>query len=77
MYCSQKWDADMEYLGTVKMMLSSCVGSINFADPVNIRKAQKELMNQVRTKVIHISNKYKIQIECIEFGWDRFLPILK
>ena len=30
-------------------------------------------MIQVRTEAIHISNKYKIQIEPIQFEWDRFL----
>ena len=48
------------------MVLSSCVGGINFVDPANIRKAHKELVIQVRTKAIHISNKYKMQIEPIK-----------
>ena len=44
----------------LKWCLGSHVGSINFADLTNIRKAHEELMHQVRTKAIHISNKYKI-----------------
>ena len=43
------------------------MGSINFADQANIRKAHKELMTQVRTEAIHISNKYKIHIDLIQF----------
>ena len=74
MYHTQKWDADTQYLGRVKLALSSQIGSINFADPANIRKADEELMNQVRTKAIHIDNKYKIQIEPIQLEWDKFPP---
>ena len=67
----------MEYFGRVKMAPRTCMGDINFADPANIRKAHKELMTQVRTKAIYISNKYKIQVEHIQFEWDRFLPTLE
>ena len=67
----------MKYLGRVKMVLRNHVGSINFADPVNIRKAPKEQMNHVGTNVIPISNKYKIQIEPIKFEWDKFLLSLE
>ena len=70
MYHTQKQDTDAEYLGRIKMALS-----INVVDPANIRKAHEELMTQVRTKAIHISNKYKIQIEPIQFEWDKFLPM--
>ena len=28
-------------------------------------------------KAIHISNKYKIQVEPIQFEWDKFLPALE
>ena len=56
------------------MVLCSHVGSINFADPDNIRKGHKELMSQVRTKVIYISNKYNFQIEPIQLKWDKYLP---
>ena len=59
MYHAQKRNADAEYLGRVKIVLSSCMGGIHFADPASIRKAHKELMTQVRTEAIHISNKYK------------------
>ena len=57
--------------------LSSHTDGISFADPANITKAQKELAIQIRTKAIQISNKYKIQIEPIQFEWDRFLPTLE
>ena len=67
----------MEYLGKVKVAISSYMGTINFADPTNIRKVHKELMSQVRIKAIHISNKYKIQIEPIQFELDRFFPTLE
>ena len=76
MYHVQKRDADAEYLGRVKMALSSHTGGINCAVPADIRKAHEELMTQVRTKAIHISNKYKIQIEPIQFDWDKVLPTL-
>ena len=45
------------------MLQSSHMGCINMAGPANIRKAHEELMSQVRTEAIHITNKYKIQIE--------------
>ena len=77
MYHAHKRDADVEYLGRVKMVLSSHMGDINFADPDNTRKAHKELMTRVRTEAIHISNKYKVQIEPLHFGWDRFFPCLR
>ena len=32
-------------------------------------------MSEVRKEAIYISNKYKIQIERIQFEWDEFLPI--
>ena len=59
------------------MVLRSCVGSIKFVHPANIRKAHKELMMQIRTEAIHIVIKYKIQIEPIQFEWDKFLPTLE
>ena len=34
-------------------------------------------MSQVRTKATHISYKYKIQIEPIQFEWDKFLSTLE
>ena len=34
-------------------------------------------MNQARKEAIHISNKYKVQIEPLHFEWDRFIPILE
>ena len=49
------------------------MGDINFSDAVNTRKAQKELMNQVRTKSINISSKYKVQTESFLFKWDKFI----
>ena len=63
-------------LAGIKIMLSIHMEGSNFADPANIRKAHTELMTQARTKAIHIGNKYKIQIECIQYEWDRFLPTL-
>ena len=60
-------------MGRVKMASSSHLGSINFADPANIRKVYKELMSELRTKAICLSNKHKIQIEPIQFEWDKFL----
>ena len=59
------------------MALSSHMGGIIFADPANIRKGYEELMTQVRTEAIHISNKYRIQIEPIQFEWDRILATLE
>ena len=47
------------------MALNSHVAGINFANPASIRKAYEELMTQVRTEAIQISNKYKTQIEPI------------
>ena len=31
-------------------------------------------MSEVRKEATHISNKYKIQTEPIQFEWDAFLP---
>ena len=53
------------------MVLSHHMDSIIFADPANIRKAHIELISQVSTIAIHISNK-----EPIKFEWDKFLPTL-
>ena len=53
------------------------MGSINFADSADIRKAHKSLMSQVGTESTHIGNKYKIQIEPVQFQWDKFLPTLE
>ena len=55
-YHAQEQDADVEYLGRVKIALSSHMGSINFADPANIRNVHEELMTQVRTKAVHIDS---------------------
>ena len=77
MYHTKKRDADMEYLGRVKTMLNSHMGGIKFADPVNTRKAHKELVIQVRPTAIYISNKYTVQLEPLHFEWDRFIPTLE
>ena len=44
MYHTQKQNADVEYVGRVRMALHSPVGSINFAGLANIRKVHKDLM---------------------------------
>ena len=49
------------------MALCSHVGSIDFTDPANIRQVHETLMNDVRNDATYISNKYKIQIEPIQF----------
>ena len=59
------------------MVLCSHMGSINFADPANIRQVHEALMSWVRNEAMNISNKYKIQIEPIRFEWDKLLPTLK
>ena len=59
------------------MALSSHMRGINFAYPADMRKSHKKLKIQVRTKAIHYSNKHKIQIEPIQFEWDRFLFTLE
>ena len=58
-------------------MLPYHVDCINFADPANIRKVHKTLMNDVRNETTYISNKYKIKIEPIQFEWDKSLPTLE
>ena len=70
-------DVDAEYLGRVKVVLSSHIGGINFVDPVSMRKAQQELMKQVWNEAIHISNKYKVQLEPFYFEWEMFIPTLE
>ena len=69
-YHARKSDADAEYLGRVKIALSTVIGGISFADPVNTRKAHEELMNQVRNKAIHVSHKYKVKIEPFYIEWN-------
>ena len=64
--------ADAEYVCRVKIGPSNSMGSINFADPANIRQAHEELM----TQVILVINK-KIQIEAIRFQWDSLLLALE
>ena len=76
-YHARKRYTDAEHLSKVKIVLSSCIGDINFMDPVNTRKEHEELMNQVRNGAICIINKYKVQIEPLHFEWDRFIPPLE
>ena len=76
-YHAQKQDAEVEYLGRVRMTLHSCVGSITFASPVNIRQVHETVMNEVRNEATYISNKYKSQSDPIQFKWDKFLPTLE
>ena len=59
------------------MVLHSCVGSINFTDPANIRQTHKALLSHVRKEAIIISKKYIIPIEPIQFECDKFLPTLE
>ena len=59
MYHACLWNADVEYSDRVRMGLCSHMGSINFADPAKIRMVHEELMSQVRTEAICISNKHK------------------
>ena len=59
------------------MVLHSHVGSINFADPANIRQVHKALISEVRNEAMCISNKYKIQIELIQSKWDKLFPTLE
>ena len=75
-YHTQKWDADMEYLGGVRMAIYSHVVIINLTYPANSQQVYGILMNEVRDEAIYISNKYKIQIEPLQFDWDKFLPSL-
>ena len=57
----------MQTTWAVRMVLCSHVGSINFADPANIRQVYEVFMSEVRTKAIYINNKYKIPIEPMQF----------
>ena len=50
---------------------------MNFMDPDNMRKAHEELTKQVRNEAIHISNKYKVQLEPFYFEWERFILMLE
>ena len=50
---------------------------MNFVDPVNTRKIHEEIVNQVRNGAIHISNKYTVQTEPLQFQWDMFIPTLE
>ena len=59
--------ADAEYLSRVKIAICSCIGDINFTDPASTRKEHDELIVQVGNEDIHISNKYKVQIEPLHF----------
>ena len=76
-YCTRKQDANVEYFERIRQAIYSNMGSINFADPANIRQVLGILMNEVRDKSIYISNKYKIQKEPLQLKWDKFLPTLE
>ena len=76
-YHAQKRDTEALYLGRGKVALSSHIGGIHFMDPVTMRKAHKELMKQIGSKAIHISNKYKVQLEPFYFKWEAFIPTLE
>ena len=58
-------------------MLSSQICSINIVDPVTMRKVHKELMKWVISDAIHISNKYKVQLEPFHFECEAFIPTLE
>ena len=66
-----------KFLKQGKNSVKQLCSSITFTDPVNTRRVHKELMNKVRNEAIHISNKYKVQIEPLHFEWDRFIPTLE
>ena len=72
-YCTWKWDDDVDYLGRFRKV----IGSINFADPANIRQICGILINELRDEATYINNKYIIQIEPMQFKWDKFLPMLE
>ena len=59
------------------MAVVSHLGSINFAYPGNIRQVHEDLMSKARNEAIYINNKYKIEIEPVQFEWDMFLPTLE
>ena len=67
----------MEYLRRVRMVIHSHVGCINLTDPANIRQIHRILMNEVRNEATYISNKYKIQIDTMQFKWEKLLPNLE
>ena len=67
----------MEYLERVRPALNSLLGSINFMNPANIRQVHGILMNEVIDKAMYISNKYKFQIEHLQFNWAKALPTLE
>ena len=67
----------MEYLEKVRQAIHSHRGSINFVDSANIRQIHGILMNDVRDETTFIRNKYKIQIDPLQFDWDKFLPPLE
>ena len=67
----------MQYFGRARKAICSHVGSINFADPANIRQVHGILMNEVRNEATQISNKYKIQIEPMQFKWDNLLSTME
>ena len=76
-YYAWKSDADAEYVGRVKIAIISHIGSINFMDPVSMRRSHEELMKQVRNEAIYINNKYKVQLEPFYFEWERLIPPLE
>ena len=50
---------------------------INFSDPVSIRKTPGELMKWVGKQSLHISKRYKVQLETLYFEWERFILTLE
>ena len=67
-------DAQAEFLGLIKTALINTIHNINFADPVQTRRAHETLMHDVNREAQYISNKYSMQIDPLYFEWDKFIP---
>ena len=47
--------------------------NINFADPLQIRRAHEAVMHEVNREAICIGTKYSVKMEPMYFQWDKLI----
>ena len=56
------------------MALTNCAKDIDFADPLQIRRVDRDLMNELSSKAQYIANTYYIRVD---LEWDKFILMLE
>ena len=72
-YNTRKRDAQAEYLGLIKRILRNTIQNVNFADPIQCRRAHESLMHDVNRHTRYIDTKYSMQIDPLYFERDEFI----